>query len=105
MALSFQRRQQWGHSAARMSGNVLNGGCVYWITMRTASTVLLVVALLGSPIFAQIDKGVELVNAKKYQEAEKILRDVVADEPDNARAHLYLGRALLGQNKADDAEP
>jgi tetratricopeptide (TPR) repeat protein len=56
-------------------------------------------------IFAQsADRGVELFEQRKYGEAERVLRDVVSSEPDNARANLYLGLTRLHLNNVADAE-
>lgn len=48
--------------------------------------------------------GIERYKAGDYAEAESALRRTVDSSPDDAPAHLYLGLALLSQDKISDAE-
>ena len=72
--------------------------------MRVVKFVLAGLAVsIGLPA-QDVDRGIELYEAKKYAEAESALRDVTNAEPDNARAQQYLGLSLLRQNKLSEAE-
>jgi tetratricopeptide (TPR) repeat protein len=51
-----------------------------------------------------LDRGIELYRKNDFAEAAAALRRAVEQEPDNARANLYLGLALVDQNKAGEAE-
>ena len=60
--------------------------------------------LLGASLFAaDLNQGISLVNDKSFAEATRTLRTVIQDEPDNERAHYYLGLALLGEKKPGEA--
>jgi len=49
-------------------------------------------------------RGIVLERLKKHLEAESMLREALKIKDDSAVVHLYLGRALAGQNKLDEAE-
>jgi tetratricopeptide (TPR) repeat protein len=66
------------------------------------SIALLTLAVVG--FAAELDRARQLVEERKFREAESELRAVVADQPDNAQAHYYLGLALLGLNREAEAE-
>jgi len=51
-----------------------------------------------------LEGGIELYNAKKYAEAERVLSEVVQSDGENARAHEYLGLARLSLSRLDEAE-
>src|SRR2546427_10414300 len=53
---------------------------------------------------ADLERGIELYNAKKYADAERVLAQVVQAEDENARAHEYLGLARLSLGKLDEAD-
>jgi tetratricopeptide (TPR) repeat protein len=63
----------------------------------------MVLALGGLAFGADLDRGVELYKEGKYAEASATLRAVVEEEPENGRAHRYLGLALLGEEKLPEA--
>jgi tetratricopeptide (TPR) repeat protein len=50
-----------------------------------------------------LNRGIELYNAKKYTEAGNAIRDVLRAEPENAQALYYLGLSLLGERKPAEA--
>ena len=64
---------------------------------------ILAVFVLAVAAIAQVDRGVELYEAKNYQQAEKVLREAVGSEPENARAHYYLGMTLLNLKRPAEA--
>jgi tetratricopeptide (TPR) repeat protein len=64
---------------------------------------LSLVAVIPRQIFAQVEKGIELYNSSKYQEAEKVLREALKAAPRNAQANYYLGLSVLQQQKYGDA--
>jgi tetratricopeptide (TPR) repeat protein len=51
------------------------------------------------------NRGIVLARLKKFAEAESLLRDALRIKDDSAVVHLYLGRALAGQKRLDEAEP
>lgn len=73
--------------------------------MRALLVILTAVLIFGQAFGAELGRGVELYDQQKYAEAEAELRGVVEAEPDNARARLYLGLALVEQGKLDAAAP
>jgi tetratricopeptide (TPR) repeat protein len=73
--------------------------------MGAQIAAFMILALGGTVLAADLDRGVELYKEGKYAEAASELRAVVEGEPENGRAHRYLGLALLEQNKVDEAAP
>ena len=65
------------------------------------ATIFLVPAVLAYQ--ADLERGIELYNAKKYAEAEQLLAQVGPDNAGNARLHEYLGLSRLALGKVDDA--
>jgi len=53
---------------------------------------------------ADLERGIELYNGKKYAEAEQVLAQTVQANDGDARAHEYLGLARLSLGKLDEAE-
>lgn len=53
---------------------------------------------------ADLERGIELYNARKYADAEPVLVQAVQGDSENARAHEYLGLARLSLGKLDEAE-
>lgn len=53
---------------------------------------------------ADLDRGIELYNAKKYADAEQVLAQAAQADSENARAHEYLGLARLSLGKLDEAD-
>lgn len=68
--------------------------------MKTWCLAVLAVAVASA---ADLGRGVQLYEEKNYQQAEKVLREAVNEEPENARAQYYLGMALLGLKRPADA--
>ncbi len=62
----------------------------------TAATVLL--------LAADTNRGVELYRQGKYTEAQNELAKAIESNPDDARAHRYLGLALVEQHKPSEAQ-
>jgi len=52
-------------------------------------------AVMKSVFGKTVQEGVQYYNAKKYQDAETALRDVLRAEPNNVQAHYTLGLTLL----------
>ena len=69
----------------------------------TVAILVLVSAVLAYQE-ADLERGIELYNAKKYADAERVLAQVVQAEDENARAHEYLGLARLSLGKLDEAD-
>jgi tetratricopeptide (TPR) repeat protein len=51
------------------------------------------------------DQANALFVQEKWAEARTLLKNRIADQPQNAEAHFLLGRALLNQDKAEEAVP
>ena len=69
--------------------------CLFWL--GAAGTL---------PLIAQdLDQGIDQFRKNNFAEAASILRKVVESDEGNARANLYLGLALIEQNKAGEGEP
>jgi len=68
-----------------------------------AFTFLALIGVSGLALAADLNRGIELYQQGKYADAESELRQVVQDDPQNGRAYLYLGLALIEQEKAADA--
>lgn len=74
--------------------------------MKSFSICVLVLGIAGVTAEAQdLDRGVELYRKSDFAESASVLRKVVEQEKDNARANLYLGLALIEQGKASESEP
>jgi tetratricopeptide (TPR) repeat protein len=52
---------------------------------------------------AMANRGVILVRLKKFADAENVLREAIKIKDESAVTHFYLGRALVGLNRPDDA--
>ena len=52
-----------------------------------------------------MDEGIAQFRKNNFAEAASILRKALESDEGNARANLYLGLALIEQNKAVEAEP
>jgi len=64
----------------------------------------LLIALPGLVFGGDLQKGIQLCEARKYSEAAAELREVVRDEPGNITAKYHLGLALLGLKEYEPAE-
>jgi len=51
-----------------------------------------------------LDRGIDLYRKGNFAESASVLRRVVDQDQENARANLYLGLALIEQNKIGEAE-
>jgi tetratricopeptide (TPR) repeat protein len=74
--------------------------------MKTPIMGVILAGLLAPAAFSQdLDRAIELYRKNNYSESESILRKIVEQQGDNARANRYLGLALVEQNKPAEAEP
>jgi tetratricopeptide (TPR) repeat protein len=71
--------------------------------MRFLIPVSVIVCICSSGLFADTDRGVQLYNEGKYADAAGELQKAVDSNGEDARAHRYLGLALLEQGKIDNA--
>ncbi len=60
--------------------------------------------LMGFAQAQELDEGIQLYKEKKFEEAEKILRQVSQKEPENPGAHYHLGLTLLELERLEEAE-
>ena len=51
-----------------------------------------------------MNRGITLVNLKRYADAEQVLRKVLRADENSAVGHYFLGTALANQGKFDEAE-
>ena len=73
--------------------------------MKSLSVCILCLGIGALTMAAQdLDRGVDLYRKGNFSEASSVLRKVVDQDKGNARANLYLGMALIEQNKAGEAE-
>ncbi|MBZ5623374.1 MAG: tetratricopeptide repeat protein [Acidobacteriia bacterium] len=77
--------------------------------LQTKPVTALLIALLSGlgavTLMADTDRGVDLYRQGKYADAQTELAKAVETNPDDARAHRYLGLALVEQHKPSEAEP
>jgi tetratricopeptide (TPR) repeat protein len=73
--------------------------------LHTLLTTILVSGLCACALMADTDRGVDLYRQGKFADAQSELTKVLQASPDDARAHRYLGLALVEQHKPSDAEP
>lgn len=59
--------------------------------------------LCSLTLMADTDRGVDLYRQGKFADAQSELTKVLQGNPDDARAHRYLGLALVEQHKPSDA--
>ena len=74
-------------------------------TVRRIGSTLAALFVMG--FFAQAQEsepGIQLYQEKKFEEAEKALREASNRDPDNPRAHYYLGLTLLELERLEEAE-
>jgi cytochrome c-type biogenesis protein CcmH/NrfG len=67
------------------------------------SVVLSLAVIMPQTICAQTSKGIELYNAWKFADAEKVLREALKAEPSATLANYYLGLSVLMQDKHSEA--
>lgn len=66
---------------------------------------LLTAGLWAGPALAQdVEHGVKLYREHRFPEAEKELRQVLANDPENLRAREFLSRSLAGLQRHEEAE-
>ena len=66
--------------------------------------ILMLVSVVLAYQGQDLEGGIELYNAKKYADAERVLAEVVQSDGENARAHEFLGLARLSLGKLDEAD-
>jgi tetratricopeptide (TPR) repeat protein len=71
--------------------------------LKVFALSLVVSLIAAAPLFAQMDKGVDLYQHWEFQEAEKAFRQELQSNSGNFEARCYLGQALLMQEKFDEA--
>jgi tetratricopeptide (TPR) repeat protein len=73
--------------------------------LRNALALVLMGGLIfGAAAADQLDRGRELYNQKKYEEANRFFEDAVKQEPENAAAHYQLGLTQLELKRWSDAQ-
>jgi tetratricopeptide (TPR) repeat protein len=66
-------------------------------------TMLVLAVFFAQSTFGQTSKGIELYNSGHFQEAEKVLRDVLKGNPSDLSANYYLGLSVLLQKRQNEA--
>jgi tetratricopeptide (TPR) repeat protein len=79
------------------------------MTPKRASAVLSLVVFCVVCVSAkmtpeQFRRAVELANSGRYEQAEQMLLDIIAYQPDDANAHMLLAIVLMNQEKLEQAE-
>lgn len=69
----------------------------------TALSTVLWSGLCALTLMADTDRGADLYRQGKFADAQSELTKVLQDNPDDARAHRYLGLTLVEQHKPADA--
>ena len=69
----------------------------------TISVVFLLAVIIPQQVPAQTGKGIELYNAWKFADAERVLREALKANPSDTQANYYLGLSLLLQDKHSEA--
>jgi tetratricopeptide (TPR) repeat protein len=59
--------------------------------------------ILGFPLYAQNEKGIELFNNYEFSKAEQVFRGLLKGDPGNTEAGYYLGLSLYMQKRYEDA--
>ena len=65
--------------------------------------VILSAGFIQSPVFAQTERGIDLFNYWDFKKAEDAFREVLKNNPADARAGYYLGMSLIMQKKYKNA--
>jgi tetratricopeptide (TPR) repeat protein len=71
--------------------------------LQTAISAMLLSGVCAVTVMADTDRGVDLYRQAKFADAQSELTKVLQDTPNDARAHRYLGLALVEQHKPSDA--
>ncbi|MBN2338759.1 MAG: tetratricopeptide repeat protein [Acidobacteria bacterium] len=71
--------------------------------LKVLALSLVVSLIVAVPLFAQMDKGMELYQHWEFQEAEKAFRQELQSNSGNFEARCYLGQTLLMQEKFEEA--
>lgn len=79
------------------------GGARITLSMSTATNTVIALALCVFSTADDVDRGEKLYRQGKFKEAETELRRAVEQDESSARAHRFLGLALLEQDRIDDA--
>jgi tetratricopeptide (TPR) repeat protein len=72
-------------------------------SLLVLSVVFLLIAGIPQQLLAQTEKGIELYNSERYQDAERVFRDALKADPLDVPATFYLGLLLLQQEKYGDS--
>jgi tetratricopeptide (TPR) repeat protein len=68
-----------------------------YCSILVLSVVFSSAALLPQQTFGQTKKGIELYDAGKYREAERVLQEALKTDPSDISASFYLGLSMLVQ--------
>lgn len=68
--------------------------CILWFSFTSV--------LFASEINEQFDKGVRLLNGRRFQEAAAAFQKVTAGDPSNAEAWFYTGQSWFGAGRCQD---
>jgi len=71
--------------------------------LNTTIAMLFLVSAVLANQQADLERGIQLYNARKYAEAEPVLAKAVQDDAESARAHEYLGLTKVSWAKSDEA--
>jgi tetratricopeptide (TPR) repeat protein len=66
--------------------------------------MFLVLPLMGQDTAERIEQTQKLIDTREYKKAEAAAREILQEEPDNAKASCMLGISLLGQDRFKEAE-
>lgn len=67
------------------------------------ATLILTLGVACDAWAATLSQAESYIDKGNYSAAERELKELIADEPDNARAHQLLGDAYKRQSKFDSA--
>lgn len=72
-------------------------------TIVCAVLAILAMAVVVPPSFGQTEKGIELYNAWRFKEAEKVLQEAVKANPNDVAASFFLGLSFIAEERHAEA--
>jgi len=73
--------------------------------MKNVKVFSLLLSVIGTATFAQdLEQAKKAVDAEQYEKAKKILKSLVASDPNNGRNFFYLGDLYLNEQATDSAK-
>lgn len=75
-----------------------------WLVPALAAALAIPLARASAFDHSDLDRGIELFEAGKYRDAEPLLSAAAKADPENARAHEFLGRVRLELRKFNEAQ-